>query len=253
MPFNTFYTPLVIWLIPFHSEVSIFVHRCLVWGVLKNIQKYKLVVGDEPLSSCKQEDRKLTRFGTALDPWVLWKNHVGRATINQALDIRKKPQTSAIIDFCLLKLRIFGGGGCFRLRGAPHCQKVNCRRWVTCWGPASMMTDWSLVTRLMVWWRKGLTAGNDGATRVTRWSRPRTSGLDYLGVKIQNFGSTMYCRHSFWFVWDRISDNDYKTYETSVFLDLNLKAANNHYSNWHQFDNGTPIEFRGCCAQVCKP
>ena len=167
------------------------------------------------------------------------------ATMNQALDIRKKPQTSAIIYFCLLELRIFGGGACFRLRGAPHCQKVNCRWWVTCWGPASVMTDWSLVTSLMVWWRKGLTAGNDGATRVTRWSRPRTSGLDYLGVKIQNFGSTMYCRHSFWFVWDRISDNDYKTYETSVFLDLNLKAANNHYSNWHQFDNGTPIEFRG--------
>ena len=138
----------------------------------------------------------------------------------------KKPQTSAIIDFCLLKLRMFGGESCFRLRGAPPLQESRC--WITCWGTASVMTDWSLVTSLMVWWRKGLTAGNDGATGVTRWSRPRTSGLDYLGVKIQNFGSTTYWRHSIWFIWDRISDNDYKTYETSVFLDLNLQAANNH-------------------------
>ena len=177
------------------------------------------------MSSCKQ-DRKLTRFGTALDPWVLWKNHVRRATINQALDVRKKPSNFSNYWFLSAKTENISGWGL--LRGGPHCQKVNCHWWVTCWGTASVMTDWSLVTSLMVWWRKGLTAGNDGATGVTRWSRPRTTGLNYLGVKRQNFGSTTYWRHSFWFIWNRISDNDYKTYETSVFLDLNLQAANNH-------------------------
>ena len=123
MPFNTFYTPLVIWLIPFHLEVSIFVHRCLVWGVLKNIQKYKLVMGDEPLSSCKQ-DRKLTRFGTALDPWFLWKNHVRRATINQALDIRKNPSNFSNYWFLSAKTENIWGWGLLSAKRWPPLPEI---------------------------------------------------------------------------------------------------------------------------------